>query len=281
MKNHKIKYSIASSVSEFVKDLRDAVCNPGYWIYSAILDTSVQFRNNRLGFLWILLSSVVFVLVLGQLYPQLLGVSVLEYSIHLYLGLTLWNFISHSITQSASLSIAHKSFLSSTVAVSLVDMVFRTVMKNLIICWHNLIPFFVFGLFVMPESVCFTSFMTAVIGMVFVVIFVISLGLVCCLCTAVLADLSEILNAVFRIGFLATPIIWMQDKISVIDSSREGLRFYIDFNPFYHLIELVRAPFLGDNIFNHIAVIFILIFLSLLIASFSYSPLKRRIEGTF
>lgn len=281
MNNRKSNFSIVSSISEFVGDLKGAFLKPGYWIYASILDASLQFRNNRLGFLWILFSSVIFVLVLGQLYPQLLGISVLEYSIHLYIGLTLWNFVSHSITQSSNLSNAHKSFLASTVSISLIDMVFRTVTKNLIICLHNLLLFVLFVLLVTPEDIGFFGLLTALAGLIAVVIFVAVASLVCCLSSAFLPDISEILNAVFRIGFLATPIIWMQDKISVIDSTRAGLRFYIEFNPFYHLIELVRAPFFSSPINAHLLVIISLTLGLLLLASLSYSSLMRRIESTY
>jgi ABC-2 type transport system permease protein len=269
------------SANEFLGEAYKALTRPAYWLYSSILDASLQFRNNRLGFLWVLLSSILFVLVLGQLYPQLLGVSVLEYSVHLYMGLTIWNFISHSITQASGLSVVHKSFLSSTVSVSLVDMVLRTVAKNFIICVHNLIPFFIFLIFMMPGAIGIAVFAKIFTGLFLIVLFVVSAGLVCTLLASIFPDLSEMLNAIFRIGFLATPIIWMQDKISIIDSSRDGLRYFIDFNPFYHLIELVRAPLFGEQIGHHALVIFSLTGVALVVVTLSYAPLKRRIEGTF
>ena len=157
---------------------------------------------------------------------------------------------------------------------SLVDLVLRTVAKNFIICIHNLIPFFIFLIFMMPDAIGVISLAKIFSGLSLVILFVISAGLVCSLLASILPDLSEILNATFRIGFLATPIIWMQDKISLIDSSRDGLRYFIDLNPFYHLIELVRAPLFGEQIFHHAVVIFFLTIAALLVSTFSYSPLS-------
>ena len=52
-----------TSAEEFYREIFSALARPAYWLYSSTLDASLQFRNNRLGFIWILLSSVVFVVV--------------------------------------------------------------------------------------------------------------------------------------------------------------------------------------------------------------------------
>ena len=57
-------------------------------------------------------------------------------------------------------------------------------------------------------------------------------------------DLSEIFQAVMRIAFLATPIIWMPGE-----GGRGGVMgAYLTFNPFYHFLEVVRAPLLGQPV---------------------------------
>ena len=57
-------------------------------------------------------------------------------------------------------------------------------------------------------------------------------------------DLSEVFQAVMRIAFLATPIIWIPGA-----GMRGGVMgAFLIFNPFYHFIEIVRAPLLGTPI---------------------------------
>jgi ABC-2 type transport system permease protein/lipopolysaccharide transport system permease protein len=57
-------------------------------------------------------------------------------------------------------------------------------------------------------------------------------------------DLSEIFQAVMRIAFLATPIVWMPSP-----SGRGNIMTKImAFNPFYHFLEIVRAPLLGQAV---------------------------------
>ena len=57
-------------------------------------------------------------------------------------------------------------------------------------------------------------------------------------------DLSEVIKAIMRIAFLATPIIWIPGG-----TGRGGvMEAFLNYNPFYHFLELVRAPLLGNPI---------------------------------
>jgi lipopolysaccharide transport system permease protein len=53
-------------------------------------------------------------------------------------------------------------------------------------------------------------------------------------------DLSQIVASVLQIAFYITPIIWMPSILG----GRSGFIF-LDMNPFFHLIEVIRAPLLG------------------------------------
>ena len=47
-------------------------------------------------------------------------------------------------------------------------------------------------------------------------------------------------NNLMRVVFFLTPVIWMPEML--------GLRStYLDLNPFYHFLELFRAPLLGHS----------------------------------
>ena len=57
-------------------------------------------------------------------------------------------------------------------------------------------------------------------------------------------DISEIIIAVMGALFFLTPILWMPES-----AGRGGiLGPYLTFNPFYHYMEIVRAPLLGNPI---------------------------------
>jgi ABC-2 type transport system permease protein/lipopolysaccharide transport system permease protein len=61
-------------------------------------------------------------------------------------------------------------------------------------------------------------------------------------------DLAQVMTAVLRIAFLATPIIWVVPAVSESDPRSGLLAPFLLFNPFYHFLEIIRAPLLGNPI---------------------------------
>ena len=53
-------------------------------------------------------------------------------------------------------------------------------------------------------------------------------------------DLGQLIPNAMRLAFFVTPILWYPDSVT-------GIRtIFVDFNPFYYFIELLRAPLLGQ-----------------------------------
>jgi len=61
-------------------------------------------------------------------------------------------------------------------------------------------------------------------------------------------DVGQIIASINGVAFLATPIIWMPDLDTVPVGKRNILSAYLDYNPFYHYLELIRAPLMGNVI---------------------------------
>jgi len=57
-------------------------------------------------------------------------------------------------------------------------------------------------------------------------------------------DLGELFNAIMRISFLATPIIWVPTK----DMETGIIGSFLVYNPFYHFVDVIRAPLLGQSV---------------------------------
>jgi len=53
-------------------------------------------------------------------------------------------------------------------------------------------------------------------------------------------DMTQVVTNILQVMFYATPIMWMV-KILPAHVSRD----FVNWNPFYHLVELVRAPLFG------------------------------------
>jgi ABC-type polysaccharide/polyol phosphate export permease len=79
----------------------------------------------------------------------------------------------------------------------------------------------------------------AIPGMLLVMLNQIWLSIVIGILATRFRDITQIVVTTIQISMFATPIMW---PVSAIP----GARIIADVNPFFHLIELVRAPLLGD-----------------------------------
>ena len=85
---------------------------------------------------------------------------------------------------------------------------------------------------------------TGFVSLLIVILNALWIGVVFALIGARFPDLRHLVANIFTFVFLITPIIWHADTMP-IGSLRGSL---MRFNPFYHMVELVRAPILGDVI---------------------------------
>jgi ABC-type polysaccharide/polyol phosphate export permease len=81
-------------------------------------------------------------------------------------------------------------------------------------------------------------------GLVLMVLNLMWLGGVVSLFGARFPDTHEFMGSIFILGFIVTPIIWYPSSAPV--GSLHGLVMRL--NPAFHLIEMVRAPMLGDPV---------------------------------
>jgi len=260
-------------------DLKHTLKHPGFWAYCALIDTSIKFRNNRMGFMWIFISNLIFVIILSGLYHAMMDVPLMDYALHLYFGITIWNFLNHTITQSSSIIESQRNYLGSP-NISFIDLVFRSFVQNLIIFGHNFILVLICAFFVKSLS-GYAWVIPMLLGLSLLGVVVILISIFCVLLSATLPDTKEILNAVFRVGFLATPIIWMVDKVTAIDSSKNIIRYYVEFNPFYHMIEVVRGPVLGTDFVYSMYVVFGMILALFTINSIIYTHQTKLMEMSY
>jgi ABC-2 type transport system permease protein/lipopolysaccharide transport system permease protein len=67
------------------------------------------------------------------------------------------------------------------------------------------------------------------------------LGLVLAALCARFRDIPQVVSSMVQVVFFMTPIMWKPELLS-------GRPAFVKENPFYHFIELLRAPLLGNEI---------------------------------
>jgi ABC-type polysaccharide/polyol phosphate export permease len=236
-----MKDSLVGADATLLRTLRQSVRNPAFWGYSTWLDIVIRYRRSVLGLAWLLLPPAMYMLGMGYIYAQLQGRTPLAYMPHMGLGYVLFRTIAMVVIESTSVLPAHAGYILDG-NVRLTDYVLRVVFKAvfyLLVSMVVVVPVLLASPVFHPEGVPL-----ALLGLLLVVLNLVWLGGVVSLFGARFPDTHEFMGNAFMFGFLVTPILWYGSSAP----PDTVIGFLMRLNPCYHLLEVVRAPLLGDPI---------------------------------
>ena len=200
-------------------------------------DIRRHYRRSILGPFWITISMGVLVAVLGTLYGGLFQVDMAVYVPYLTLGWVVWTLVSGLITDGCAAFVSASSIIQQA-RLPLSVHVYRGIWRNLITFFHNAVIF-------VAVAVLFAIWpgwvgLLAIPGLLLVCLNGVCVGIVLGIFATRFRDVPPIIASVVRIAFFVTPIIWMPELLP------ERALVPLAFNPFYHVLEVVRAPLLGE-----------------------------------
>lgn len=206
------------------------------WMGLAWLDLKLRYRRTLVGPFWLPLSSVVTIAIMGFVYAKLFKMDLATYFPYLACGLALWSLIAsfiadaHSVFVSAA-PIAHQTPLPFSLYV------LRRVANGLIQFLHTWVSFWAVALCFRVPFGPGTLMVLPGLAMLSLFGFWITLGLgsVCLR----YRDLAQLIIVGTQLLFLVTPIFWRIDLLT-------DQRWLATCNPAYHLLEICRAPLLGQ-----------------------------------
>lgn len=231
------EYGVTSS--SLFEDFRSSLTRRAFWVYSAWLDIILKYRETKIGPIWIVLSTFLFIVLLGSIYFTMLGGNnPARYFVHLATGLVLWQFIQGALLGACRVFVSNKNFLFQGRS-TLTDFIAYLLFNNLILMLHNFV--IVIAVFIYFSKTVPLEAMYSIFG--FLILFgnVAWIVVVLSILGTRYKDIAEIMQFIIRISFLATPIIWMP----TFEKART-LGGFLYLNPFYYLLEVVRAPLQGE-----------------------------------
>ncbi|EPY7430581.1 TPA: ABC transporter permease [Klebsiella pneumoniae] len=201
-------------------------------------DIRQRYKRSRLGPFWITISMAVMIATMGLVFGNLFKTDIKEFLPFLTLGLIIWSFILGSITEGCEALISSEGIIKQ-LPVPLHVHVLRVVWKNFIIFLHN-IAIFPFVLLAVGKGINWYIFL-AIPGFLLLVLNLSWFLMVASMVCARFRDMTQIILSIMQVVFYLTPVIWMPKLLS----HRIG-QVLLDLNPVYHLIDVVRAPLLGQ-----------------------------------
>jgi lipopolysaccharide transport system permease protein len=202
-------------------------------------DIRNRYRRSVLGPFWLTISTGVMIAMLGFLYGALFGQPIRVFLPFVGAGLVVWMFIATLINEACSVFQTSESIIKQ-VRAPLTMHVCRMVWRNTVVFLHNaviMIP--VVGLAAPRLSADLLLVPLAVVAIAVNGVWAgLALGVLC----ARFRDIPLIISNLVQIVFFVTPIMWLPEILHA-----RGVTWVSDVNPFYHFIEIVRAPLLDKG----------------------------------
>lgn len=201
-------------------------------------DIKQRYRRSALGPFWLTISMGVNIATIGIVFGQLFGSPMRDFLPFLTIGLVLWAYIASCVNEGCTAFIDAQGIIKQ-LPIPLSTHIFRVVWRNFIILLHNIL-IFPFVIIVFGKSITW-SIIYGAIGIFLLILAMSWVALLLAIFCARYRDLPQIIGSVLQILFYVTPIIWMPSLLG------DGKRvFYLETNPLYHLLQVVRAPMLGE-----------------------------------
>lgn len=221
-----------------MEDLHEGIGNWRIWYMLGMAEIRQRYRRSTLGPFWLTLSMGVQAMVMGFLMGYLFNHNFGKFLPYLCVSLVLWNFFVNSINEGAMTFISLSSHIMQ-VKRPLTTYIAQTIWRNAVIFLHTIVIFFVAAL---PFQLYPTwEYLYLLAGIPLLVLNVGWITLAAALLSTRFRDVPMMLQNIFNILFWLTPVIYFPQQLG------QGPQQLITMlNPLTYILEVARAPFMGE-----------------------------------
>lgn len=201
-------------------------------------DVVSRYRGSIIGPFWITISMGLMVAGIGFLYANLFKIPVHDFIPYVAIGIVFWGLISNVIVEGCGAFVGASGMLSQT-SLPMMTFIWRTVLRNVINLAHHLV--IILATLIVYDHWRDANVVLSVLGAMLVMF---NLGWVClaaAMASARFRDIPQIVASVTQFAMFMTPVFWLPGG-RLVDHA------VLLLNPFYHMLEAVRAPLLGQPV---------------------------------
>ena len=217
-------------------DLRASIGKIGLAWSLAWHDVVSRYRGSILGPFWITLSMGLMVLGIGFVYSKLFHISLGEFMPFVAVGIVFWGLISTTIIEGCDTFVAASGMLSQT-SLPMFAFIWRTALRNLINLGHHLVIILV--VLVWYGYWRKANVPLALVGLALVLCNITWISFAAAMACARFRDIPQIIASVMQFAIFLTPVFWLPGRGIMAKHA------VLVFNPFFHMLDAVRAPLMG------------------------------------
>lgn len=225
-----------SPIAAAVGDLAEGFRLSPLWWRLGLEQTFNRYRRTLLGPFWIASATVSMGLSMAFVFGSLLGGDWRESLPHILSGVLCWSLVSGVVTESTGVFLGAGSMMQS----QRLPLSFHALLmtnKVVVNFLHQILAFWAvmaaFRLLTVPHW-------TIVLAIPMVTLTSFTLAIPIAMVSARYRDIGFLIGTAFGAMFLLTPVFWSRAQLP------PDKRWIADYNPFAHLLEILRQPFIGQ-----------------------------------
>lgn len=219
-----------------IDDLKAGWSRRRLWLDMAHRAFNSRYQGAAIGAFWLTITTALTALGLGILYGRLFGHELEIHLPYVTTGIVVFTLVTSFMTSGCMVFVGHANiFKEFPLPLSLFP--FRLAASQLIYAAYRLIVL-VGVLLIFPAAVQ-TSAPLALVGLAIIFWIGFWFSFVFGVLNARYRDFGQMVAAATTFLFFMTPIFWRVDRLG-------DLAWIVEYNPFYHLINIVRGPLIGE-----------------------------------
>jgi ABC-type polysaccharide/polyol phosphate export permease len=229
---------LRSFIQSFIDDILQEPKHLDLAYILGLQDIKQRYKRSVLGPLWLTISMVVMIVAMGLVFGKIFNMPLHDFFPYLAAGLILWTFISSVLSEGCMTFIDSEAIIKQ-LPIPYFTFILRLVWRNLLILFHNIV---ILPCVLLAVGRGFHVEVFLVIpGLAILLINLMWIVLILATICARYRDMPQVIQSIIQVIFYITPIMWMRQTLP-----GDAGKLIIEWNPLFHLIDVVRAPLLGE-----------------------------------
>ncbi len=237
------------------------------WASLGFYDIRLRYRRTFLGPLWITIGFAITFTMMAMLFSAVLKTDIRSFLPYVGAGMIIWTFASGIVTESPSIFISAHHIINS-LKLPLSIHVLRCLCRHGMIFAHNFLAFILICAAIGHFPNANSLLLLATLPLLAIILYF--MALILAIVGARFRDIAHIVLVATQLLFFMTPIIWSPSDLPAAS------KYWIVGNPFFHLLEIVRAPLIGKTIEPLSLIVTITMAILLALTSYSLFLVFRR-----
>ncbi len=227
-----------SQVFWAIEDLIEGGLKWRLWTRMGWMEVRRRYKRTVLGPFWASLSLAIFATSLGIIFSTLWNMEMKDYFPFLTSGLIVWTTFSTTV-QEGSIALTAGEAILKQLRMPYSLFIYTVIWRNIIIFFHHILVYIVIALIYEVHFSFYT--LLSLIGLALQVLNSSWMVMVVAIICTRYRDVQQLIQHFLQIAMFLTPIFWKPSQLAGLKS-----QLLVDMNFLFHVIDVVRAPLLGN-----------------------------------